>query len=270
MVRACRLAWQVEWQIFAHYSQHRQAWTRGLLLVDKSMGKDRQSLELTAQDCKLRKKVAGKWTTMDHAEHLHLLDNGNYVSGFNLTRSASNITFDHKVRTPKGKKKGKKARWDAKFLMNTKGGVQTIATVQLRCLPGRHIDIQVVRERMSDAGFIHGQLGQHTLHTFKMKNNRGHPMKTSRDEEFKTTESWTDLGGSSDAATYFDQVDRGGALSGSSNACSPEAAEKAKQICLEKMGHARHADEDFLEDCISDVCAGDEAAADLAADIFSD
>ena len=34
------------------------------------------------------------------------------------------------------------------------------------------------------------------------------------------------------------------------------------------MGQARHADEDFLEDCISDVCAGDEAAAELEADIF--
>ena len=29
---------------------------RGLLLVDKSMGKDRQSLEITAQDCKLRRR----------------------------------------------------------------------------------------------------------------------------------------------------------------------------------------------------------------------
>ena len=102
----------------------------------------------------------------------------------------------------------------------------------------------------------------------KIKNDRGHTIKTSTDEEFKTTKSWTDLGGSSDAASYFDQVDRDGALLGSSTACSPEREEKAKQICLERMGQARHADEDFLEDCISDVCAGDEAAAELEADIL--
>ena len=154
--------------------------------------------------------------------------------------------------------------------MNTKKGVQTIATVQLRCFPGRHMDIQVVRERMSDARFIRGQLGQHAVHTSRMKNGLGHWFSTSMDEEFKTTKRWTDLGGSSDAAAYFDQVDQEGAALGSSTACSPEAAEKAKQICLERMGQARHADEDFLEDCVSDVCAGDEAAAELAADIFSD
>lgn len=268
MVRACRLAWQVEWQIFSHYSLPRQSWTRGLLLVDKSMGKDRQSLEITAQDCKLRKKVAGKWTTMEHSTHLYLPEGGDYVSGINLTRLAGNITFDKDVRTTM--RKGEKARWDAKFLMNTKRGVQAIATVQLRCFPGKHMDIQVVRERMSDASFIRGQLGQHAVHISKIKNDRGHTIKTSTDEEFKTAKSWTDLGGSSDAASYFDQVDRDGAPLGSSTACSPEREEKAKQICLERMGQARHADEDFLEDCISDVCAGDEAAAELEADIFSD
>ena len=137
MVRACRLAWQVEWQIFSHYSLPRQSWTRGLLLVDKSMGKDRQSLEITAQDCKLRKKVAGKWTTMEHSTHLYLPEGGDYVSGINLTRLAGNITFDKDVRTTM--RKGEKARWDAKFLMNTKSGVQAIATVQLRCFPGKHM-----------------------------------------------------------------------------------------------------------------------------------
>ena len=230
------------------------------------MGKDGQSLEFTAQDCKFRKKLAGKWTTVEHSEHLYLPEGGDYVSGFNLTRLTSNITFDQ--RPSKAHKN--KARWDVQLSMNTKGGVATIATVQLRCFPGRHMDIQVVRERMSDARFIRGQLGQHTVHTSKTKNSRGHLTSTSSDAEFKTTKSWTDLGGSSVAAAYFDQVDQEGALLGSSNACSPEAAEKAEQICLERMGQARHADEDFLEDCISDVCAGDEAAAELAADIFSE
>ena len=81
------------------------------------------------------------------------------------------------------------------------------------------------------------------MHTFKMKNNRGHTIKTSTDDEFKTTKSWTDLGGSSDAALYFDRVDQEGAPLGSSTACSPEAAEKAKQICFERMGQASHAED---------------------------
>ena len=267
MVRACPPAWQVEWQIFSRYSWPGQAWIKGLLLVEKWKGKDRQSLEFTAQDCKFRKKVAGKWTTVEHSEHLYLPEGGDYVSGFNLTRLAGNITFDQRPSTAP---KGKKARWDAKFLMNTKRGVQTIATVQVRCFPGKHMDIQVVRERMSDARFIRGQLGKHTVHTSKTKNRWGHWQATSMDEEFKTTKSWTDLGGSSDASTYFEQVDQEGALLGSSTPCSPEAVEKAKQICLERMGQARQADEDFLEDCVSDVCADDEVAAELAADIFSD
>ena len=271
MVCAFGLAWQVEWQIFSHYSLPRQAWTRGLLLVEKSMGKDRQSLEFTAQECKLRKKVAGKWTTMEDSQLLYLPEGGDYVSGFNLTRLVSNnsdMTFEQRPsRAPKGVEK---VRWDAKLLMNTKRGFQTIATVQLRCFPGRHMDIQVVRERMSDARFIRGQLGHHVLHTSKRKDNWGHWRSTSMDEEFKIAKSWTDLGGSSDAALYFVQVDLQGAALASSTACSPEAVEKAKQICLERMGQARHADEDFLEDCVSDVCAGDEAAAELAADLFSD
>ena len=109
MVCAFGLAWQVEWQIFSHYSLPRQAWTRGLLLVEKSMGKDRQSLEFTAQDCKLRKRVAGKWTTMEHSQHLYLPEGGDYVSGFNLTRLVSNnsdMTFEQRPsRAPKGVEK---------------------------------------------------------------------------------------------------------------------------------------------------------------------
>ena len=46
---------EVDWQIYAHYSAHRRSWTRGLLLVDKSARSERQRLELTSEDCKLRK-----------------------------------------------------------------------------------------------------------------------------------------------------------------------------------------------------------------------
>ena len=154
---------EVDWQIYAHYSAHRRSWTRGLLLVDTSVRSKRQSVELTSEDCKLRKHIDGKWTTMERSELVHVPEEGSFVTGFNFTRldqKGHSIHFDsQQIWTPKGKK----ARWDAKLVMTTKMGLQPIATVQLRCFPGRHIDLQVIRERMGDARFVDGQLGHHGI-----------------------------------------------------------------------------------------------------------
>ena len=161
---------EVDWQIYAHYSAHRRSWTRGLLLVDKSMRSERQSLELTSEECKLRKHVDGKWTTIDRSELVHVPEKGSLVTAFNFTHldeKGHSIRFDSgEIWTPKGKK----ARWDAKLLMTTKRGLQPIATVQLRCFPGRHIDVQVIRERMGDARFVGGQLGHHGIQLKREKN----------------------------------------------------------------------------------------------------
>ena len=161
---------EVDWQIYAHYSAHRRSWTRGLLLVDKSMRSKRQSLELTSEECKLRKHIDGKWTTIDRSELVHMPEKGSLVTAFNFTHldeKGHSIHFDSgEIWTPKGKK----ARWDAKLLMTTKRGLQPIATVQLRCFPGRHIDVQVIRERMGDARFVGGQLGHHGIQLKREKN----------------------------------------------------------------------------------------------------
>ena len=154
---------EVDWQIYAHYSAHRRSWTRGLLLVDKSMRSERQSLELTSEECKLRKHIDGKWTTMDGSELVHVPEKGRLVTGFNFTH------LDEKAKKTWAPK-GRKARWDAKLLMTTKRGLQPIATVQLRCFPGRHIDVQVIRERMGDARFVGGQLGPHGIQLKREKN----------------------------------------------------------------------------------------------------
>ena len=162
---------EVDWQIYAHYSAHRRSWTRGLLLVDKSVRFKRQSLELTSEECKLRKHIDGKWSTVERSELLHVPQEGRFVTGFNFTHldEKHGIHFDSKkIWTPKGKK----ARWDAKLLMTTKAGLQAIATVQLRCFAGRHIDLQVIRERMGDARFVDGQLGHHGIQLKREKKLR--------------------------------------------------------------------------------------------------
>ena len=100
---------------------------------------------------------------MAGSELVHVPEDGGFVTGFNLTQldeKGHSLHFDSKqIWSPKGKK----ARWDAKLLMTTKTGLQPIATVQLRCFPGRHIDLQVIRERMGDARFVDGQLGHHGI-----------------------------------------------------------------------------------------------------------
>ena len=43
------LGWQVNWQVYVHYSGL-QSYTKGLLLVDSSGGSVRQMLELTSEE----------------------------------------------------------------------------------------------------------------------------------------------------------------------------------------------------------------------------
>ena len=105
---------EVDWRIYAHYSTHRRSWTRGLLLVDQSMGSYRQSFEFTSEECKLRKRVGDEWKVMEASELLQVSEGGDFVTGFNFTHlEKGTIHFDSKkVWSPKGAK----ARWDVQFL----------------------------------------------------------------------------------------------------------------------------------------------------------
>ena len=172
---------EVDWRIYAHYSAHRRSWTRGLLLVDQSMGSHHQSFEFTSEECMLRKRIGDEWKVMDSSQLSQVSKAGDFVTGFNFTHlEQGKIQFDSKkIWTPKGKK----ARWDAQFLMATPHGRQLIATVQLRCFPGRHIDVQVIRERMADARFVEGQLGHHGVQLKREKNGLGHWFHTSSEHE---------------------------------------------------------------------------------------
>ena len=207
---------------------------------------------------------------MEGSDWLHVPEAGEVVTGFNLTHldeNGSAIHFDSKkIWTPKGKK----ARWNANFVMATKRGLQRIASVQLRCFPGRHIDIQVIRERMGDARFVEGQLGHHGIQLKREKNGLGHWFHTSSDHEFQLKKSWTDLGGSREAAAFLDLEDERAkkVVFNGNPSCSPEEKQKALELCQETMRQSR-TDAEFLDECVLDVCAGGEAAAELAGDIFS-
>ena len=260
---------EVDWRIYAHYSAHRRSWTRGLLLVDQSMGSHHQSFEFTSEECMLRKRMGDEWKVMDSSQLLQVSKAGDFVTGFNFTHlEQGKIHFDsNKIWTPKGKK----ARWDAEFLMATPHGRQLIATVQLRCFPGRHIDVQVIRERMADARFIEGQLGHHGVQLKREKNGLGHWFHTSSDQEFQLNTSWVDLGGSRQAAAFFELEEKKAktALTGNPT-CSPEEEKEAMKLCQETMKTSRNADSEAIDECILDICAGGgAAAAELAGDIFA-
>ena len=260
---------EVDWRIYAHYSAHRRSWTRGLLLVDQSMGSYRQSFEFTSEECKLRKRMGDEWKVMEASELLKVSEAGDFVTGFNFTHLEKGTLHvdSKKIWSPKGKK----ARWDDQFLMATPRGQQLVATVQLRCFPGRHIDVQVIRERMADARFVQGQLGHHGVQLKREKNWLGHWFHTSSDHEFQLNKSWRDLGGSSQAASFLELEDEKAkkVLTGNPT-CSPEEKEEATKLCQETMKVSRNADAEFLDECVLDICAGGGvAAAELAGDIFS-
>ena len=260
---------EVDWRIYAHYSAHRRSWTRGLLLVDQSMGSHHQSFEFTSEECMLRKRIGDEWKVMDSSQLSQVSKAGDFVTGFNFTHlEQGKIQFDSKkIWTPKGKK----ARWDAQFLMATPHGRQLIATVQLRCFPGRHIDVQVIRERMADARFVEGQLGHHGVQLKKEKNGLGHWFHTSSDQEFQLNTSWVDLGGSRQAAAYFELEEKKAKTSLTGNpTCSPEEEKEAMKLCQETMKKSRNADAEVVDECVLDICAGGgAAAAELAGDIFA-
>ena len=86
---------QVDWRIYAHYSAHRRSWTRGLLLVDQSMGSRHHSLEFTSEECKLRQRVGDEWRVMESSEMLQVSEGGHFVTGFNFTQLENGtIHFD--------------------------------------------------------------------------------------------------------------------------------------------------------------------------------
>ena len=229
-----------------------QSWTRALLLVDKSTSR---RIEITTEDCTPRVSE-DSFTWRQLSDSLASLPEGDVFSGFNLTR----------LRSKKTKlAKGSIEKWDVVLFMKRRQDMEAIATLNLRCALGYHMDLQFLREHMSMSSFMGGQLGRHdNVSTKVMPNHAGRLFSTSADDEYHTNSSWLDLGGSSMASFYLAQGDtKGQALLAVT--CQGEELRRAQALCEQQLAGRKT----LVEDCVQDVCAGGDIAAELAADLFS-
>ena len=79
-----------------------------------------------------------------------------------------------------------------------------------------------------------------------------------------------DLGGSRQAAAYFELEEKKAKTFSGNPTCSPEEEKEAMKLCQEAMKISRNADAEVVDECVLDICAGGgAAAAELAGDIFA-
>jgi len=234
----------VDWQIYARYAGH-QAFTKGLLLVDKSGGALRQVLEMTAEDCLWRaRKADGEWTMVGKDEEIWVPDGHDFATGFQVTKN------------------GAKGYKHVHFNVNTKSGKTDKVVLSTSCRPHHNMNLQLMMRERSDYRFVEGEVkvarGSRAFSTLQT------------DSEFAIDAKWQDLGGSDQAASYLDMDQAGDAFVAK---CSREEEEKAHEACSKHLGNLGdiqgNLDETFYEDCVYDVCHGaGETAAELAAELL--
>ena len=236
----------IDWQIYVHYSGH-QSFTKGLLLIDKSGGFIRQVLEITSQDCKWKaQKGNGDWKVVDNA-NLSITDGNDYVTGFDLSSVG-----------PRGHGHGFPNR--VRFNMYTKNGKSDIAVMSLSCRPSHNMNLQISMKRQSDQQFVDGEL--------KVARKSLSTLQTSTDSDFRVDSKWQELGGSEQAASYFQLVDTHQTSFLQSQGCSDAQKGLAKEACSKHLGEAHGTP--FFEDCIFDICHGaGEMQAELAAELLA-
>jgi len=230
----------VDWQIYTHYSGHK-SFTKGLLLVDQSGGKPRQTLELTSQDCTWRSKTPGKdWAVVDGPELISV----DSATGFDMT--------------------GKHVR----FYMNGKDGRRDVAVVSYSCRPSHNINMNVKMLHSDKNMVVEGEL---------RPARKAVSLVQTTDEEYQQHKSWTALGGSGKAAVYLEAMDEPGSGSNflQTQKCQDAQKAEATKMCQkhlgEKMAKALTGpNADFFGDCVFDVCTGaGEVAAELAAELMA-
>jgi len=207
-------------------------------------------LEITSQDCKWKaRKGNGDWKVIDNAE-LSIPDGKDYVTGFDLgtvgPRGHGGHGFPNRVR----------------FNMYTKNGKSDIAVMSLSCRPSHNMNLQISMRRQSDQKFVDGEL--------KVSRKSLSTLQTSTDLEFSMDSKWQELGGSGQAASYFQLVDTNQTSSSAfqSQACGDAEKGLAKETCSKHLGEAHGTP--FFEDCIYDVCHGaGEMQAELAAELLA-
>ncbi|CAE7309339.1 unnamed protein product, partial [Symbiodinium pilosum] len=127
-------AGDVDWQLYATYGG--PLWTvQGLLLVDRSLGRFRQAMELTSEDCQWRSKTGQEsWSVLEQNASLSLLEGGEYVTGFDYVNEKH---INLRLNTPHGKK-----------------DVLTLNTV---CMSGA-INLRVSPQKAFEPKFLTGQI----------------------------------------------------------------------------------------------------------------
>jgi hypothetical protein len=121
-----------------------------------------------------------------HNELISVPDGGEYVTGFDLSRT---VTSPHGHRFPNR----------VRFNMNTKDGKSDIAVLSLSCRPNHNINVQISIKHKSDQQFGDGEL--------KVARKSLSTLQTSTDSEFSVDSKWQELGGSEQAARYLQLVD---------------------------------------------------------------
>lgn len=262
---------KVDWEVFVHYSTGR-SFSKGLLLVDKSLCERRQVLELTSETCRWRSKMGehGEWTPVEKPMPVFMADGVDFVTAFNLSST--------------GRKNG---QMDVRFMMNSKFGIKRVATLKISCKPGHYINSKLRLDKTFLKEKVRGQIspGRRIISDKKKSGNisetltemrRMSSLQMMQDQEFFVDDSWVNVGGSNQASLYLSEVDE--QVTGERSlvtTCSEQAEDVAKKTCMKWMGesiinatgHLR----DSFTDCIFDVCAGGgEAAAELAAEIMEE
>ena len=134
--------------------------------------------------------------------------------------------------------------------------------MSLSCRPSHNMNLQISMNRQSDQQFVDGEL--------KVARKSLSTLQTSTDFEFSVDSKWQKLGGSEQAASYFQLVDTNqtSVASFQSQGCSDAEKGLAAEACSKHLGeaHGTH----FFEDCIYDVCHGaGETQAELAAELLA-
>ena len=117
-------------------------------------------------------------------------------------------------------------------------------------------------KRQSDKKFVDGEL--------KVSRKSLSTLQTSTDSEFSVDSKWQELGGSGQAASYFQLVDTNetSVASFQSQGCSDAQKALAEETCSKHLGEAHGTY--FFEDCVFDVChGGGETQAELAAELLA-
>lgn len=257
----------VDFKMYAHYSGH-LSYTKGILLLDSSgLQQPSQMLEITSEDCLWRASQPGganaSWRTIEKPQLLSVPDkDGDKFTAFRFSPS----------------RKGQKMHLG--LLMKQRDGAwKSVGTLFVRCKPGYHINMKMSMSSKKEMGLVDGQIASHghtsagddhALPTASFLHFMNQRVRT--DQEFLTPKSWTDLGGSKQAAEYLGDVDEEGPafLKG----CSESERLEADKTCKKYLGQppvggALQSFENSLRNCVFDVCnGGGEVAAELAAEIL--